>query len=97
MIVDADSAIEQYKGDPLIPKFKYIKALSVGPISGKEVMKVELDSLIAQHPSTEESKQELWILVAVLGDYGYLATFLQSQPQHGIGQTVYSFVKLLPG
>ena len=55
VVTEADDAIAQYKDDPLIPKFKYIKALSVGAISGKEEMKVELDSLISQHPGVEES------------------------------------------
>ncbi len=68
VIVDADSAIERFEGDPLIPKFKYIKALSVGAFSGKEEMKEELDSLIAQHPSTEESIQAQEII-----DYMYVA------------------------
>lgn len=68
VIASADSAIEQFKGDPLIPKFKYIKALSVGTIHGKEVMKTELDSLIAQHPSTEESN-----LAREIIEYMYVA------------------------
>ena len=46
----ADSAMANNPDDPLVPKFKYIKALSVGALEGKEEMKVELDSLIAQHP-----------------------------------------------
>jgi len=68
VIADADGAIEQFTGDPLIPKFKYIKALSAGAISGKEMMKTELDSLIAQHPSTEESN-----LAQEIIDYMYVA------------------------
>ena len=61
VVTMADDAIVQFIDDPLIPKFKYIKALSVGAIHGKEEMKVELDSLISQHPGVEESKvaQEL--------------------------------------
>jgi tetratricopeptide (TPR) repeat protein len=57
VIAGVDSAIASYPDDPLVPKFKYIKALSVGALGGKEAMKVELDSLIAQHPGTEESTQ----------------------------------------
>ena len=57
VITETDSAVAQNPEDPLIPKFKYIKALSVGAMEGKEEMKVELDSLIAQHPGTEESIQ----------------------------------------
>lgn len=57
VISEADSAITMYEGDELIPKFKYIKSLAVGAFRGKEAMKIELDSLIAQHPATEESIQ----------------------------------------
>jgi hypothetical protein len=67
VIVAADSGMAMYEDDPLIPKFKYIKALSVGTLLGKEKMKVELDSLIAQHPSTEESQQAQEIV-----DYMYI-------------------------
>jgi hypothetical protein len=67
VIVAADSGMAMYEDDPLIPKYKYIKALSVGALLGKEKMKVELDSLIAQHPSTEESQQAQEIV-----DYMYI-------------------------
>lgn len=67
VIAAADSGIAMYEGDPLIPKYKYIKALSVGALIGKEEMKVELDSLIAQHPGAEESVQAQEIV-----DYMYV-------------------------
>jgi hypothetical protein len=67
VIAAADSGIAQFDEDPLIPKFKYIKALSVGTLFGKEEMKVELDSLISQHPATEESLQAQEII-----DYMYV-------------------------
>lgn len=57
VINGADSAMVQYPGDPLIPKFRYIQALSIGALQGKEEMKVALDTLIAQYPATEEGKQ----------------------------------------
>lgn len=68
VITQSDSAIREFEGDRLIPKFKYIKALSVGALQGKEEMKVELDSLIAQHPNTEESQSAREIV-----DYMYVA------------------------
>jgi tetratricopeptide (TPR) repeat protein len=55
----ADIAISDYPEDPLLPKFKYIRAMALGALAGKEEMKVALDSLIAQHPGTEESQQAL--------------------------------------
>ncbi|MCD4711043.1 MAG: tetratricopeptide repeat protein [Bacteroidales bacterium] len=57
VIVGADRAFVLYGEDPLIPKFQYIRAMALGALDGKEVMKVALDSLIAQHPATEESLQ----------------------------------------
>jgi len=67
VVTGADSAIALFTEDPLIPKFKYIKALSVGAMRGKEEMKVEFDSLIAQHPLAEESIQAQEII-----DYMYV-------------------------
>jgi len=55
----SDRAILEYPEDPLLPKFKYIRALATGNLLGKEEMKVALDSLIAQHPNTEEGQQAL--------------------------------------
>ena len=55
----ADYAILNYPEDPLAPKFKYIRALAQGAMGGKEDMKTGLDSLIAQHPGTEESEHAL--------------------------------------
>jgi tetratricopeptide (TPR) repeat protein len=57
VIAGADSALVMYVNDPLNPKFQYIRALAVGALQGKESMKVALDTLIAQHPSTEEAMQ----------------------------------------
>ncbi len=68
VIADAGLAIAENPDDPLVPKFKYIKALSVGALEGKEEMKVEFDSLIAQHPGTEESLQAQEII-----DYMFVA------------------------
>ena len=57
VIAGADSALVMYVNDPLNPKFQYIRALAVGALQGKEAMKVALETLIAQHPSTEEAMQ----------------------------------------
>ncbi len=53
----ADTAMVRFEGDPLIPKFMYIKALSTGAVQGREEMKEVLDTLIARHPGTEEGNQ----------------------------------------
>jgi len=67
VIQRADRAILEYPEDPLLPKFKYIRALATGSLMGKEEMKIALDSLIAQHPSTEEGQQAQEIV-----DYMYV-------------------------
>ncbi|MCP4309863.1 MAG: tetratricopeptide repeat protein [Bacteroidetes bacterium] len=68
VILDVDSAVAHNPEDPLVPKFIYIKALSVGALIGKEEMKTELDSLISWHPGTEESIQAQEVI-----DYMYVA------------------------
>jgi hypothetical protein len=68
VITGVDSALIRFEGDPLVPKFKYLKALSTGALEGKEAMKQELDSLISMHPGTEESDQAQEII-----DYMYVA------------------------
>ena len=68
VIVNVDSAVSLYPKDPLVPKFMYIKALSLGAMSGKEAMKTGLDSLIAHFPGTEEG-----IKAQELIDYMYTA------------------------
>ena len=67
VIAGADNAIVSYANDPLLPKFKYIRAMAMGALVGKEEMKIALDSLIAQHPTAEESQQAQEIV-----DYMYL-------------------------
>jgi len=57
VIASAERAFELYADDPLIPKYQYIRALSLGALEGKEAMKVALDTLIVQYPATEESLQ----------------------------------------
>jgi hypothetical protein len=67
-ITQSEASIQEFQGEPLIPKFKFIKALSVGALTGQEAMKVELDSLISQHPGTEESAEAQQII-----DYMFVA------------------------
>lgn len=67
VISGADEAIVIYPEDPLVPKFRYIRAMALGSLEGKESMKVALDSLLAWHPSTEEAQQAQEIV-----DYMYV-------------------------
>jgi TolA-binding protein len=79
VIADSDRAIEEFAGDPLEPKFKYIRALSVGAIGGKEEMKIELDSLIAQHPATAESTQAQEIIDFMYVEFPEIKEAAQAQ------------------
>ncbi len=86
VIVAADSLVAQNPGDPLVPKFMYIKALSVGSLIGKEEMKTELDSLISQHPGTEESIQAQEII-----DYMYVAfPVIKQADEARVAEEIYS-------
>jgi tetratricopeptide (TPR) repeat protein len=86
VIAGADSAIVQNPHDPLVPKFKYIKALSVGALKGKEEMKVKLDSLIAQHPGTEESIQAQEII-----NYMFVAfPVIKEAEEAKVGEEIYA-------
>ena len=67
VITGTDDAFILYADDPLIPKFQYIRAMALGALDGKEVMKVALDTLIAQYPSSEEGLQAQEIV-----DYMYV-------------------------
>jgi tetratricopeptide (TPR) repeat protein len=67
VINNADRALTLFPEDPLIPKFKYIRAMALGTLDGKEAMKLALDSLISQHPASEESLQAQEIV-----DYMYV-------------------------
>lgn len=68
VIIGVDSAVAQNPDDALVPKFMYIKALSMGALTGKEEMKTGLDSLIAHYPASEEGIKAQEII-----DYMYVA------------------------
>jgi len=84
VIAAADSGIAMFEDDPLIPKFKYIKALSVGALIGQEEMKVELDSLIAQHAQTEESLQAQEIIAYMYVEFPEIKEAAQAQEAEAI-------------
>jgi tetratricopeptide (TPR) repeat protein len=88
VISGSDSALVNFPDDPLLPKFKYIRAMALGSLVGKEEMKVALDSLIAQHPSTEESLQAQEIV-----DYMYLEfPEIQEADQAAEAEEVYAVI-----
>ncbi len=86
VIADVDHAMIQYPDDPLVAKFMYIKALSLGALIGKEEMKTEFDSLISKHPGTEESLQAQEII-----DYMYVAfPVIKEADEARVAEEIYS-------
>ena len=57
VVEGADRAFMLYADDPLIPKFQYLRAMALGAVDGNEAMKVALDTLISQYPTSEEGLQ----------------------------------------
>ena len=66
---DVEYGFSEFGDDAdLVLRLRYLKAISVGSVLGKEVMKVELDSIVAQHPDTDIGKQAQEII-----NYMYVA------------------------
>ncbi|MFW5879781.1 MAG: tetratricopeptide repeat protein, partial [bacterium] len=60
VIKDTDYAIAKFSKNPLIPKFMYLKALSVGYLYDDDVLfKQNLDELIAKYPNDDVSQQAM--------------------------------------
>ncbi len=55
VIKNAELAINQYNGDPIIPRFMMLRALSLGQMQGQEKLKTELDTLVKTYPDHEVS------------------------------------------
>ena len=88
VIAGADSALVLYGDDPLNPKFQYIRAMAVGALQGKEAMKIALDTLISQFPSTEEATQAQEII-----DYMYVEfPEIREADQAAVAEEIYSVV-----
>jgi tetratricopeptide (TPR) repeat protein len=91
VVAAADSAFLLFPGDPLIPKFMYIRAMSLGVKDGKESMKVALDTLIARYPSSEEGLQAKEIV-----DYMYVEfPEIKEADQYALAEEVYSVMDTL--
>jgi tetratricopeptide (TPR) repeat protein len=55
---DVEYGFSEFGDDAdLVLRLRYLKAISIGSVHGKEVMKIELDSIVAQHPDTDIGKQ----------------------------------------
>lgn len=55
VIRDADYALKEYEGHELTPKFRLLRAISMGRVNGDTVMTAELESVIEDFPEDEVS------------------------------------------
>jgi tetratricopeptide (TPR) repeat protein len=53
VVQDSEYALKEFKGDKLIPRFKLLRALSLGRQGGDDVMSEELGKLIEEYPEHE--------------------------------------------
>ena len=56
VMVDADTAMQRYKGSELLPKFFFLKVLSIGHTQDRLVFAEALDSLANMYPGGEEAR-----------------------------------------
>lgn len=54
VIEGATEAVNNYPGDPLLPKFEFLKASAIGRVRGFESYKVILNQIALDYPNTEE-------------------------------------------
>ncbi len=66
VIRNADQAAMQYKGDPVIPKFEFLKVLSIGKTRDILVFTHALDSLSKSSPDPEIAERSASILAFIL-------------------------------
>ncbi len=66
---DVEYGLTKYSEDEdMVLRLRYLKAISMGSVQGKEEMKVELDSIVSQYPNTEIAEKSQEII-----DYMYVA------------------------
>ena len=56
VITNSEYAFSQFRGDPTLPKFKLLRALSIGKLEGNDRLTDELQAVIDQFPDNEVSK-----------------------------------------
>ncbi len=56
VVTDAGEALQRYPEDRTVPRFRLLKALAEGGLSGKEVLKNELQKVITDYPAHEVSE-----------------------------------------
>ena len=93
VINEARQGMKQFEEDQeLIPKFRYLLAMSRGAVDGKEAMKTELDSLIAQHPGTQVADEAREIVAYMYETF----PVIKEADQEKEAEKIYSFVPDAP-
>ena len=65
VIINTNSAILKYQGDPIIAKFELLKAYAIGKKEGLVAFKEALDFVTMNYPNTEESRKALEIIATI--------------------------------
>ncbi len=65
VIANADYALQNFKDDPLVPKFMLIKALAVGQTQQATALRALLDELIQKFPGSDEAAQAKDIIASI--------------------------------
>ncbi|WP_186434740.1 tetratricopeptide repeat protein [Dokdonia sp. Hel_I_53] len=66
-----DTRIEQFYGDPYLPKFELLKATALGRYKGYEAYKTALNFVALTYPRTEEGKKAQSLLQKVLPNMAF--------------------------
>jgi hypothetical protein len=66
VISDVDTALVRFKGDPLIPKFQFLKVLSIGQTRDILTFTMALDTLAGSTPDPEVAERANGILAYIL-------------------------------
>lgn len=85
---DVEFGFTEYSDDEdLQLRLKYLKAISIGSVEGKEKMKTELDSIVAQYPGSEIAGQAQEII-----DYMYVAfPVIKEADQVKVAAEIYTY------
>jgi len=57
VLSDVETAINQYTGEPILPKFELLKAITIGKLKGLEEFKKGLNFVALNYPNDEEGKK----------------------------------------
>ena len=62
VLADSEKAINQYTGEPIVPKFELLRAYMIGKIKGLEEFKKALNFVALNYPNEDEGKRSELVL-----------------------------------